>query len=197
MSDKSITVLFAHGAGAGPDSRFMQFMTQSLEDEGLTVVCFDFPYWQKVRSTGVKRPPNPQPVLQEKMLQVAATLADRPLWLMGKSMGARVAFQCVEKARAIGAIGLGFPFHPPAKVERTRTHELANSAAANLVIQGTLDPLGKQDWVNQQELPENLKVQWIEKAKHDLIPNKSTGVSETESWCLVATKVATFIKENS
>ncbi|RUO25389.1 alpha/beta hydrolase [Aliidiomarina minuta] len=192
-----IVVLFAHGAGAGPDSAFMQFIAQSLADNGLAVVRFDFPYWQKVRSTGIKRPPNPQPVLQDKMLEVAATLAGRPLWLMGKSMGARVAFQCVDKAKARGAVGLGFPFHPPAKVERTRTHELNNAAAANLVVQGTLDPFGKEDWVKQQQLPENLELQWIEKAKHDLVPNKSTGVSDKESWRLVATKVATFIKERS
>lgn len=197
MSDEPITVVFAHGAGAGSDSPFMQFMAQNLENEGLRVVRFDFPYWEQVRSSGVKRPPNPQPVLQQRMLQVAAEFAGKRLWLMGKSMGARVAFQCVEEAGARGAIGLGFPFHPPAKRERTRTHELINSAPANLVVQGTLDPFGKQEWVSQQKLPENLHVEWVEKAKHDLVPNKSTGVSDKESWCQIATQVATFIKERS
>lgn len=188
-------VVFAHGAGAGPESDFMQSMSVNLVREGIAVLRFDFPYWTQVRQTGKKRPPNPQVLLQQHMREIAGNVSGRPLWLMGKSMGARVAFQVADALDAAGAIGLGFPFHPPGKADKTRTHELSNERPHNLVVQGTHDPFGKYDWVLAQRLPENLNVHWVDTANHDLVPKKSTQLSAAESWHLIALHVAHFIKD--
>lgn len=186
-------IVFAHGAGAGPDSPFMQAMSANLVAEKVAVMRFEFPYWTQVRTQGKRRPPNPQAVLQQCMQEVAASLGSRPFWLMGKSMGARVAFQVADNVGAQGAIGLGFPFHPPAKKDKTRTHELYNECAENLLLHGTRDPFGSQDWVEQQELPPNLQLNWVEQGDHDLVPKKATGISAEQSWQHIASSIATFI----
>lgn len=187
-------IVFAHGAGAGPDSPFMQTISAHLVAQQIAVMRFEFPYWTQVRAQGKRRPPNPQPVLQQCMQEVAASLGSRPLWLMGKSMGARVAFQVADKVGAQGAIGLGFPFHPPAKKDKTRTHELDNECAKNLLLHGTRDPFGRQDWVEQQVLPANLELNWVAEGDHDLVPKKATGISAQQSWQHIASSIATFIR---
>lgn len=192
-------VVFAHGAGAGPESDFMQRVSEFITQQGIGVARFEFPYWTQIRLTGKRRPPNPQPQLQQAMREIASAYANRPLWLMGKSMGARVAFTCADTLNAQGAIGLGFPFHPHKKTQdkpqSTRTHELSNQRRCNLVVQGTHDPMGKLDWVNQQQLPENLHIAWVETGNHDLIPHKSTGLDANESWRLIAAQVVHFIQD--
>ena len=186
-------IVFAHGAGAGPDSPFMQAMSENLVAQHIAVVRFEFPYWTQVRRQGKRRPPNPQKELQACMQDVAASVGSRPLWLMGKSMGARVAFQVADKIAARGAIGLGFPFHPPAKKDKTRTHELYNDCAENLLIHGTHDPFGRQEWVTEQQLPANLQLDWVSQGNHDLVPGKKAGISAEQSWLQIAQRVAKFI----
>ena len=66
--DQAAAVLIlAHGAGAGADSEFMQWFSQSLAGaelaNGLAVCRFDFPYMVTRRSTGIKRPPDRAAVL--------------------------------------------------------------------------------------------------------------------------------------
>ena len=188
-------VIFAHGAGAGPESDFMQNVARGIVDHDITVVRFEFPYWAQIRNTGTRRPPDRHPHLQQAMLEVAAAYQHRSLWLMGKSMGARVAFTCADQLNAVGAIGLGFPFHPQGKPEKSRIDELHNGRECNLIVQGTHDGMGKHAWVNQQTLPKNLHVEWLATANHDLVPHKSTGLDARASWHHVVTYVSRFIKE--
>lgn len=188
-------VLFAHGAGAGPDSPFMDCFAHQLAAKGLAVVRFEFPFWTQRRITATRRPPNPQAQLDDAMARMVERYPSRPIWLMGKSMGARVAFRCADKLAVAGCIGLGFPFHPQGKPDKTRTHELFNQREGNLVVQGTHDPMGKQAWVHQQRLPSNLHMLWCSTGNHDLVPHKSSGLTAQASWQALALQVADFIKD--
>lgn len=188
-------VIFAHGAGAGPESEFMREIAQGLVRQGIAIVRFEFPYWAQIRATGKRRPPNPQAQLQDALIEIAARYQHRPLWLMGKSMGARVAFLCADQLNALGTIGLGFPFHPQGKPEKNRTTELHNQRACNLVVQGTHDGMGNQAWVEQQALPENLHINWLATGNHDLVPHKSSGLDARASWQRVVLYVSQFIKD--
>lgn len=193
--DSGPLVIFAHGAGAGPESSFMHSFAQYLAAEALAVVRFEFPFWTQRRITETRRPPNPQAQLDEAMERIAADYPDRSIWLMGKSMGARVAFRCADRLAVEGCIGLGFPFHPQGKPDKTRTHELFNQRQCNLVVQGTHDPMGKQAWVQQQRLPSNLRMLWCSTGNHDLVPHKSSGLTAQASWQGLALQVAHFIKD--
>lgn len=48
--------IFAHGAGAGSDSDFMQEMAKLLASKGVQVGLFDFEYMQQAKQEGKKTP---------------------------------------------------------------------------------------------------------------------------------------------
>lgn len=194
-------IVFAHGAGAGPESEFMCSVSAFLEQKGHKVHRFAFPYWQKIEQSGRKRPPDKQNVLDTAFLQHVRTAQvgaeDIPLFVMGKSMGARVAFRCADAAGAVAAIGLGFPFHPPSKPEKHRLAELTNQRQQNFVLHGTRDSFGKPDWVAAQQLPENLQLEWFSDGDHDLRLPKRSGLSQAEAWQLVARSIDGFVRKVS
>ena len=189
-------ILFAHGAGAGPESSFMQAMSSALTSVGHKVECITFPYWQQVLASGKKRPPDKAAVLDAAFIAGARSLkgqaAEQPLFVMGKSMGARVAFRCADELNAKAAIGLGFPFHPPKAPEKHRLLELVTHRQQNLIVHGTRDPFGKPEWLAKQLLPSNIMLQWCADGDHDLRPLKRTG-TEAAAWNWVAGQVAEFI----
>lgn len=191
-------VVFAHGAGAGLQSDFMQYVALALAVHDIEVVRFNFPYWQKFVDTGRRRPPDRQPALQHAMITVCEQFTDnKPLFVLGKSMGARVAFQIADRVGALGAIALGFPFHPNGKPEKLRVNELTNACNQNLVLQGERDSMGRPDEVAEYELPKNLQVQWLAFADHSLQPTKRSGLATADVWQQAVDAIAAFIADNS
>jgi hypothetical protein len=53
-----ITVVLAHGAGAGMESDFMATFAAGLAARDLRVVRFEFPYMAGRKKTGKRRPPD-------------------------------------------------------------------------------------------------------------------------------------------
>lgn len=190
-------IVFAHGAGAGPESEFMCSISTFLAQKGHKVHRFAFPYWQKIEQSGKKRPPDQRNVLDAAFIEqvriVQQEADDIPLFVMGKSMGARVAFRCADAVDAKAAIGLGFPFYPPGKPEKHRLGELANQRPENFVLHGTRDSFGKPDWVAAQQLPANLQLEWFTDGDHDLRLPKRSGFSQAEAWQLVARSIDRFV----
>lgn len=181
--DGAVRIIFAHGAGAGLQSDFMQYFALGLALNDIEVVRFNFPYWQKFMDTGVRRPPNPMAELEHCMRTVAQQFNDsKPLYLMGKSMGARVAFRLADALNAKAAIGLGFPFHPIGKPDKLRLDDLHNQCAQNLIVQGTRDSFGKPDEVAGYNLPQNVRVDWVEHGDHSLEPTKRSGLLREQLW---------------
>jgi len=86
-SDASTTIALAHGAGAGMDSPFLTFFAMGLGARGFRVVRFEYPYMASQRVTGKKKPPDPEPVLQETWLKVVDKVGCEGLVIGGKSMG--------------------------------------------------------------------------------------------------------------
>lgn len=174
-------LLLAHGAGAPADSGFMESLASALAEQGVTVLRFEFPYMEKRRQDGRKRPPDRQPVLLEYFRQaVASVLAesadDGPVFVGGKSMGGRMASHLVARqelqAGIRGAVCFGYPFHPPGKQDSWRTGHFEDLQRPLLVIQGTRDPFGRKTEVQQQEIGSvgNVSLSWLEGGDHDYRP---------------------------
>ena len=173
------TLLLAHGAGAPMDSPFMTQLAAALSTRGIKVVRFEFPYMAARREDGRKRPPNPMPVLEQCMRELAAEISG-PLFLGGKSMGARVASQLAAEVGAAGFICFGYPFHPPGKPERTRIEHLQQITCPGLIVQGTRDPFGKPEEVAGYGLPGNVRVHWLASGDHDFKPLKRSGLIQAD-----------------
>ncbi|MFY0675889.1 MAG: alpha/beta fold hydrolase [Neptuniibacter sp.] len=175
-------VIFAHGAGAPMDSEFMEVVGAKLVDAGLEVIRFEFPYMQKRRSDGKKRPPDRAPVLIDYFETLISRFNDEsiPLYLAGKSMGGRMATMLADHPAVSGVFVFGYPFHPAGKPEKLRIEHLQALQTTVHVFQGTRDAMGNFEEVNQYNLAKNVKIHWLEDGNHDLKPRKSSGLTQEE-----------------
>ena len=200
-SNGTFRIVFLHGSGGGPDTEFMDFFTEQVVVLGAEVVRPDFPYWEMVRKTGKQRPPNKMPVLVDAIDELLSELQqdNKPLVLMGKSLGSRVMLRLADKYSAKAVIALGFPFHPPHKPEKSRLEELEMSQAPGLILQGTRDPFSKPirkkiEDHEKVELPENCCLQWLEGADHGFAATKAKAVNTPKLWQEAADAIKEFIQ---
>lgn len=181
-------ILFAHGAGAPMDSDFMSDMAERLASDDIEVIRFEFPYMQKRREDGKRRPPDRQPKLLEHLQALIIELTDPgqcasarvPLLLAGKSMGGRMSTMLAELPEVAGCFVFGYPFYAPGKQDKPRTEHLLSASALIHIFQGTRDPMGNTEAVSGYQLSETVKVHWLEDGDHDLKPRKASGLTHTQ-----------------
>jgi len=178
-------MLLTHGAGAGYDTPFMERLAGALVSHGVSVARFEFPYMQKRRADGRKRPPDRQPLLLAHFATMVSRCRDRigdecPLVVAGKSMGGRMASLLAASPEEMGIQGVacfGYPFHPPGKPDRWRIGHFADVRVPMEIFQGTRDPFGKPaELADQPPLPSRVRVHWLEGGNHDLRPLKKQGL---------------------
>jgi uncharacterized protein len=140
-------LVLAHGAGHGMDTRLLIDVGEALAERGVAVLRFNFPYMEAGRKA-----PDPQPRLEACYQAVANTVAaefERP-YLGGKSMGGRIASHIVGDGFAAGGlVFLGYPLHPPGRVERMRDAHLKRIGTPMLFLQGTRDPFARLDLLHK------------------------------------------------
>ena len=142
-----VTIVLAHGAGAGMDTGFMNAFAEGLADGGCRVVRFEFPYMAERRQTGKRRPPDREPILRQTWLDMIASVEAQTLFIGGKSMGGRIASLLADAAGVAGLICLGYPFHPTGKPDQLRVEHLQAIKTPTLILQGERDPFGNAEEV--------------------------------------------------
>lgn len=201
-SHPEVVLILAHGAGAPADSPFMKELSSSLEREGIGTVRFEFPYMQKRRIDGKKRPPDREPALLDYFSRVVekvrAELAGSSRILIGgKSMGGRVASILASRRDGIdGVVCFGYPFHPPGKLDRWRTAHLPDLNCPMLVLQGTRDPFGKPaEMADREKELGAIKLRWLEGGNHDFQTLKSQARTQSELIASAARETRIFVDE--
>ncbi|MBB1269862.1 alpha/beta fold hydrolase [Shewanella sp. SR44-3] len=191
-------VIFAHGAGANMHSNFMQQMSHDLVNAGCQVLRFNFLYMQANMQDGKRRPPDRAAKLlahfesvlewvEDKITQ--GELAPKHIYLMGKSMGGRMAATLMSdnvssastctRARNLtidGIICLGYPFIPVSGGE-PRLDAINNCQVPVLVIQGERDKFGTQVQIPTWALSEGIRWHWLVDGDHSFVPRKASGVT--------------------
>jgi uncharacterized protein len=127
---------------AAPDLRAA---AKAARGVGISIALVEQPY----RVAGRRSPPR-APQLDAAWIAVVAglradELADLPLIVGGRSMGARVACRTVEACGAVAVLCLAFPLVPPRRggaTPQSRLPELDAVAVPTLVVQGERDPFG-------------------------------------------------------
>jgi predicted alpha/beta-hydrolase family hydrolase len=173
----TFTILLAHGAGAPMDSKSMTAATDALTAVGFRVARFEFAYMAARRTTGTSKPPPKAETLNPEYRDAVAQLgATGKLIIGGKSMGGRVASMVADDLLAAGAtpglLCLGYPFHPPGKLDKPRTQHLADLKTPTLICQGTRDEFGTREEVATYTLSDAIEILWLEDGDHDLKPRK-------------------------
>lgn len=191
-------ILFAHGAGAGTSSDWMQAWAERLRSLG-EVVPFDYPYMQAGR-----RSPDRLPKLiaahREALEQARAAHPRRTrVVLCGKSMGSRVGCHLSLEAEVAGLVCLGYPLVSIGKAAKVRDEVLRQLRAPVLFVQGTRDrmaPLDRLDEV-RQALSVRSALHVVETGNHSLqvtkTHTKATGETQEQADAKALQAIAAFV----
>jgi uncharacterized protein len=186
--------LFAHGAGAPMDSPFMQRVAEGLAASGVRVIRFEFPYMQRRRKTGKGGAPDPPRILMQSFHDaIESAGGGRKLVIGGKSMGGRIASMVADEAAVRGVVCLGYPFHPPGKLEKTRTKHLETLQTPTLILQGTRDSLGRAEEISGYRLSPAIRIEWLEDGDHSFKPRARSGRTEADNVRAAIALAAEFI----
>lgn len=197
-NNSGATIILAHGAGAPMDTPYMTTIAEGLAAAGLRVMRFEFAYMAKRRIDGKRRGPERMPTLLACWLEILDEIGESktPLLIGGKSMGGRSAAMLAAKpehqARINGVVCLGYPFHPPGKLEKTRLEPLHAAKCPTLILQGERDPFGKPDEIAGYDLSAPVTVSWIPDGDHSFVPRKRSGHSEAENLELAVRTITAF-----
>lgn len=137
-ADPKALLVLAHGAGGDLHDHVLRGVAQTLIEDGVATVRFNFPY----RDAG-RRAPGSQKDSEAayRSLNDAVRLDGVPLFCGGKSYGGRMATHIAADGYSMsGLVLLSYPLHPPGRPERLRDAHLGAIGAPMLFVQGTRDP---------------------------------------------------------
>lgn len=133
-------LLLGHGAGGGIDAFDLDALALGLPGRGIAVARFEQP-WRTAGKKVAGPPASLDAAWRSALVEVRRTWPTAPVFVGGRSAGARVACRCfADPAR--GVVALSFPLHPPGRPEKSRLDELALVTGPVLVLQGERDPFG-------------------------------------------------------
>jgi predicted alpha/beta-hydrolase family hydrolase len=141
--------VFAHGAGAGMEHRFMEEVAAGLSSRGIATLRYQFPYMEAHR----KRPDRPEiahATVRAAVAEAALRFGGTRLIAGGKSFGGRMTSQAqaASPMSVLCALAFfGFPLHPAGKPSLTRADHLNSVAIPCLFLQGTADKLADVDLI--------------------------------------------------
>ena len=170
-------LVLTHGAGSNCQAPLLTAVAESFCSAGFLVLRCDLPFRQD-RPYG---PPSPHDGKRDRAgLQNAVmalrNLAVEPVFLGGHSYGGRQASMlCAEQTEAklvpVRALLLmSYPLHPPRKAAQLRTQHFFNLRTPALFVQGTRDPFGTVEEIEQalKLIPARTKLLTVDGAGHDL-----------------------------
>ncbi|HKC26568.1 MAG TPA: alpha/beta family hydrolase [Jatrophihabitans sp.] len=136
-------LVLTHGAGGGVETADINAVRGAALKADFAVARIVQPYRVAGRST----PPAPKKqdegwLAAIEGVQRRRSLAGLPLFVGGRSNGARVACRTALTCGAAGVVALAFPLHPPGKPDLSRLEELDDAGVPVLVVQGDRDPFG-------------------------------------------------------
>jgi uncharacterized protein len=186
--------VFAHGAGAGMQHRFMAAASAQLAARGIASLRYQFPYME----AGGRRPDSRGTLLATVRAAISAAAAaapDLPLLAGGKSMGGRMTSQAAAEAPLPGVRGLvffGFPLHPAGRPGIERADHLEKVRLPMLFLQGERDKLADLDLLRPvcAGLGERATLHVVPEADHGFHVPKRSGRTDDEVLAELAGTVA-------
>lgn len=190
--------VFAHGAGAGMQHKFMEAAAAALNDRGIATLRYEYPYM----SAGSRRPDR-APILETNTRDVvtyaAETWRDLRIAAGGKSMGGRMTSRAhsTEPLPRVEALAFfGFPLHAPGKSSIDRADHLRDVHVPMLFLQGTRDTLADLDLMTEvtTDLGTRATLHIVDGADHSFAVLKRSGRNDSEVLDELADTVAAFLE---
>ncbi len=193
-------LVLAHGAGAPYTSDFMRETARRLAARELCVVRFHFPYMERMHREGGRRPPDGK----ARLLATWRAMLDRtrrmrghgPIVIGGKSMGGRIASMLAAAggaAEARGLVYLGYPLHPPGRVDKLRADHLGAIEVPQLFVQGSKDALADRgELARVLSGVRGARLVEVEGGDHSLARSRRDPMRDADAWI---DEVARFVSE--
>ncbi|MGH3497623.1 MAG: alpha/beta hydrolase family protein [Nocardioidaceae bacterium] len=179
------TLVLTHGAGGGIDAPELDLLSRVLPPQGISVALVEQPW----RLAGKRIAPSPR-ILDEGFCAVVNKIRPQtPMFVGGRSAGARVACRTARGLGGVGVVTLAFPLHPPGRPERSRVDELLGTSLRTLVVQGERDTFG-----TPAEFPLHLPLVTVPQADHSFSVPAGAGLSQVEAYHVVVEAVAAWIR---
>jgi predicted alpha/beta-hydrolase family hydrolase len=140
-SETRCTLILGHGAGGGVEAPDLAALARLLPPQGARVIRFEQPWRTAGRKVAVA-PPRLDEAWHAAVAAVRQLPAPGPLYVGGRSAGARVACRTAAAHQVAGVVCLAFPLHPPGRPEHSRADELLMPTVPRLVLQGRNDAFG-------------------------------------------------------
>lgn len=131
----------AHGAGAGMQHPFMISLAESLAQQNIATLRFNFPFTENKKG----RPDSPavaHETIKAALAKARKAFSSIPLFAAGKSFGGRMSSQYLADHPAEEVTGLvfyGFPLHAPGKPSVERADHLKRVKVPMLFLTGSKD----------------------------------------------------------
>ena len=193
-----ITLILGHGAGADQTSGFMTRFATELAARGINVVTFNFLYTEHGR-----RIPDTNNQLEACFRAVVETMREKTigrgtLVIGGKSIGGRIASQIAATGADVGGlVFLGYPLHPPGKVDQLRAKHLSDIKAPMLFVQGSRDTFGTPDElrpiIKELKVPADLYV--VEGGDHSFKVLKRAGIAQDDVYKAVLDRIELWLRQ--
>jgi uncharacterized protein len=196
-----ITLILAHGAGAGQASEFMVHFATGLSARGIETVTFNF-YYKEIG----RKIPDQNSKLELCYRSVIDTvlakkISNNRLAIGGKSMGGRIASQLAAdgSTELLGLVFLGYPLHPPGKPEQLRAAHLAHIKAPMLFVQGSRDAFGTPDELRPiiDAIAQHTDLYVIDRADHSFKVPKSTRVTQNDVYTTILDHIAGWLRQTA
>jgi uncharacterized protein len=192
--DPVATLVLGHGAGGGPNATDLELLARRVPEHGTTVVRFEQPW----RTAG-RRVATPPAKLDQAWLAALDWLRQEPwlrgpLFVGGRSAGARVACRTADVVAPAGIICLAFPLHPPGQPEKSRIGELLQPQAPRLVLQGTSDAFGRAAEI-QEAIKDAVGIRLVELlgADHSFRVARSSSLTPADLRAALLSEVSRFV----
>lgn len=196
----NVTIVLAHGAGAGQSSPFMKLFATGLAFRGADVLTFDFVYM-----AGKRGAPDPKAKLEacyRAVIDVAANdkrLKANSLIIGGKSMGGRIASQVAADDSSLinGVVCLGYPLHPPGNTAKLRVEHLPLIKVPVLFVQGSRDAFGSPDEIRPfiKGMKPKPTIFEIKGGDHSFKVPKTGELSQSEVYELAMDEITSWIRQ--
>lgn len=198
QADNAIaTLVFAHGAGAGLHSEFMERVADGISKYHINVVRFNFAYMALAEELRKRRPPDRADKLVAYYQTVLKELdSSLPVFIGGKSMGGRIASLVLESSIAKGCICMGYPFHPPAKPEKLRTEHLKQIGKPVLVLQGERDTFGTKQEIQGYAMSHRVQLRYLTDGDHSFKPRVKSGMTLAQNLEIAIRESVSFVNRN-
>lgn len=182
------TLVLTHGAGGGIDAPDLTALAVRLPPRGITVALVEQPW----RVAGRRVAARPE-VLDEGFAAVVNRLRPQtPMFVGGRSAGARVGCRTGRRLGAVGVVALAFPLHPPGRPEKSRATELLEADLPTLVVQGDRDAFGRPD-----EFPPQQSLVPVPDADHGFAVPKRAETTPDEALASIVDAVEDWLERRT